>query len=117
LWISPAGCFGRFLPLLSAVSKKAYAFCSKCIEFWKHGPLLQFFDTKLPLNVSIFGNRANQAVPPEIPVSYAKNFRQKTAAYNRLLLISSLPSEDGFCRFYPCRILSSFVGFCRLKLH
>ena len=107
---------GSFLSSLPAVSKNAYAFRSKCIEFWKHGPLLQFFDTKLPLNVSIFGNRTNQAVPPETPVNYAKKYRQKTAAYNRLLLISSLPSEDGFCRFYPCRILSSFVEFCRLKL-
>ena len=100
---------GSFLPLLPAVSKNAYAFRSKCINFWKHSPLLQFFDTKLPLNVSIFGNRANQAVQPEIPVSYAKNFRQKPPLiidYYLFLLYRQKTFFEGFTLVVFCRVLS-----------
>ena len=110
LWISPAGCFGLLLPLLPAVSKNEYAFRSKCIDFWKHGPLLQFFDTKLPLNVSIFGNRANQAVPPEIPVSYAKKISAKKPPliinYYLFLLYRQKTFYAGFTLVVFCRVLS-----------
>ena len=67
----------RFLKTRSLVAVFRYEIAAKRIDFWKHGPLLQFFDTKLLLNVSIFGNRTNQAVPSEIPVSYAKKLPSK----------------------------------------
>jgi len=69
----------RLLETRPLVAVFRYEIAAKRIDFWKHGPLLQFFDTRLPLNVSIFGNRTNQAVPSEIPVSYAKKLPSKTA--------------------------------------
>ena len=101
---------GSFCLSLPAVSKNAYAFRSKCIDFWKHGPLLQFFDTKLLLNVSIFGNRTNQAVPPEIPVSYAKKISAKKPPliidYYLFLLYRQKTFFAGFTLVVFCRVLS-----------